>query len=656
VSGSVSRIVLQAPDNVVNVVAFFFMIFAAILLVVLMRTCCARTYPEALVTGGVLWLALAQVMAEVLGVFGAFTPRGIILFWLAVAVLLTTYLILHRRDIPVPSMRLSRFEMFGYGSAALLALMAFVTGALVAPNNWDSLTYHLPRAMQWLDQGDLDFFTTGNARQNAISPLADVLIAHLAAGNAEVHWAFFGQWLSGVIVITGVGILANIVFESRRITVLSVVVAATVPMLISQMSTTQADLVAGAPVAAAIVAWRWAERGRTLGPSLLLGTALGVAAAVKLTSALLILPWIAIVLLILFRDGKWRSVFSLIGASFIGVVVIAGPFAVRLLANRETAGGVASGVLNGRLGLDVFAVNALRNIASLLTVPSAQIASQLKTGVVFTSESFGIDPALADATFGSGYEPGFAWSEDHAGAPLHLLLIFLALIILALNWRRFGSRKLLILLTVTATQFCLLAIIFRWQPWINRFTFLILVFASPLIAWLISRWFKPIQLALVVLMLLTSFAWVLSQPLRGLAGTQWLPQGTIFTEAIPRYQSPLEYDRFTQHFMHHPPTASTYRRSLERFDRTDARSITMILGGDTWEYPIWYWQRMSADPLNLKHFDDRIDSGSAVMCIDADCSALSETQVETFETSGPPSPSVEKGSTVQIVLAPQAGP
>jgi hypothetical protein len=187
--------------------------------------------------------------------------------------------------------------------------------------------------------------------------------------------------------------------------------------------------------------------------------------------------------------------------------------------------------------------------------------------------------------------------------------------------------------------------VFRWQPWINRFSFLIVVFAAPLIGWLLQRWPPVMQALVAALLLVAGVGWVLLQPLRGLVGTEWLPV-TPLTDSIPRYGSPLGQDRFDQLFAHHPPTALAYREALDYASALHPETLDVVQGGDAWEYPIWFWQQQEAPAVRIVHAAGGTNP-TVRLCI-GPCDVAGLTGVRRFVTVGPPSPSVDTGPVLTV--------
>lgn len=611
------------------------------------RASIARTYPEAMVLGSVGFLTAVQISSDALSLVGAFRPVWISVFWMVVLLPLIAFMWSRRSRLHLQGSKVDGQSWFAYAGTGLLSFLTLLTGFLVAPNNWDSLTYHLSRGAHWLQQGSLDFFVPTSSRENTMSPLGDLVFAHLQVTGGDAGATFLGQWVAGIVVLVGVGILAQEIFDNPRVTALSVLSAATVPMLLSQMSTTQADLIAGVPLAAGVIAWRWLRQGRAWGPAVLITLLVGLAAAIKTTSVLLILPWVAMVVVELARKRAWRPLGTLVGLGLVWGLALNGWHVWRLLTQRSGPLDTATDVFNQVFTPEAVLVNVLRDVTTGVLVPVPAVVGALQAASENTLVFLGLDPALPGATFGSSYTLSMAWSEDHAAAPWHVLLIFVALAWLAIRHRTIPGRRVALLVALLATQVLLIAVVIRWQPWINRFTFLIIVFAAPLVGWLLTRWPPHLSSIAATVLVIAGVAWVLFQPLRGIAGTSWLPANIPLAGSVPRYESPLTYDRFSQMFMHHPPSAEAYRQALIYAHSLQPDTLKVALGGDWWEFPIWAWSNDHSDLVELTH-DRGIESNRVVRICTEPCADANLTSVRTFAADGPSSPSVETGPTLVI--------
>ena len=175
----------------------------------LARLWVAESYPIAFILVVFGLFAVAQLLAEALNWLVAFNDGAIRAFWLALLILVGILFVWKRGSIPPPRLPSETGPRVIYATLGSLFLLTFITGLLVAPNNWDSLTYHLPRAAQWLQNAGLEFFVTSNARQNVITPLPDVLLAQLLALDDAGHLLHLGQFLAGLSVVVAVAVLTR---------------------------------------------------------------------------------------------------------------------------------------------------------------------------------------------------------------------------------------------------------------------------------------------------------------------------------------------------------------------------------------------------------------------------------------------------------------
>jgi hypothetical protein len=68
-------------------------------------------------------------------------------------------LIFHRPGVPM-----TRFEPFMLGGLLLNVLVVGVIAVVAAPNNRDSMAYHMSRVMHWIQKGSVGFYATAILR------------------------------------------------------------------------------------------------------------------------------------------------------------------------------------------------------------------------------------------------------------------------------------------------------------------------------------------------------------------------------------------------------------------------------------------------------------------------------------------------------------
>ncbi len=62
---------------------------------------------------------------------------------------------------------------------AIALLVTFVVALVAAPNNYDSMTYHMTRVAYWMQHHTVAHFPTHNTRQIFMSPWVEYVILHL---------------------------------------------------------------------------------------------------------------------------------------------------------------------------------------------------------------------------------------------------------------------------------------------------------------------------------------------------------------------------------------------------------------------------------------------------------------------------------------------
>jgi hypothetical protein len=566
-------------------------LFATFLFLGLGTTLCrarfCSSYPESFIITILFGFVLVQLTSDTLSLFSAFSRMGIFISWLLILAVLSLSLWLSRSHIKFSVVVFTAWDKAAYLLVGFLGLLTGLTGLLVAPNNWDSLSYHLPRAAHWLQQQSLEFFPTDNVRENVMTPLPSLLEAHFMSTPGGDQLMFLGQWLSGLAVLAAVGIVTTMVTKDRRAISLSVALAATVPMLLAQMSTTQSDLIAGLPLAAGVVALRWLHSGREMSAFFLFSTAGAVAFSIKPTALVLLLPVALVLVTTLISRHRWLLLTKLVGLTLILTLLINGYYIKRMLGSESSVPTSASAVFNADIGLQILGLNALRNMALLVSLPVSTYNNVLESITRNTASLLGWNVDFPAATFGDSFNLPQVWTEDHAGAPFHVALLGVCLVVAVASRSRVEYKKVFILVGLLLLQFLVLAAFFRWQVWGNRFFFLVIVFSAPLIGVVLIRTNRLIRTCVLVTLGLMAILWVAMQPLRGIAGTDWIPRFLHEKMGIPSYSSPLSLDRYHQLFAYSPASAGPYSQAFDYAMSLNPATIEFEVAGDGWEYPLW---------------------------------------------------------------------
>jgi len=393
-----------------------------------------------------------------------------------------------------PRQPLAREERVYAGALVAISSIVLVIALVAPPNTGDSQTYHLPRVMHWIQNGNIRFYPTAVPRQLYLAPGAEYHILHLQLLARGDRYAASVQWLSMLGSLVAVSLIGQMLGLDRRGQLLSALVAASLPMGILQASSTQNDYVLGFWLLCFIAFGIRLAQAPGLVSALAAGLALGLACLAKPTAYLYALPFSLLFgVRILARQGRraWRP----------AIVVVA---AVALLnaghwwRNCETFGNPAGTgehqvveLRNEWYGVRPTLSNVLRNIGLHAVTPSERFNDIIERGIRFAHKLLHVDIQEARTTFyATRYETvPLSTHEDRAANPLHLVLLGAAALA-TLAWpatlgiRRQQTGWYLLCLVAGLVLFCGLL---KWQPWHSRLHLPLFLVGTPLIAVLLRR-------------------------------------------------------------------------------------------------------------------------------------------------------------------------
>lgn len=212
------------------------------------KTGCAYLLGRAIILFNIVTFCYLYVITECLSVFHLISKVNIRITWAIFLLVFCSVLFISRQKIKetIYGLRAEINEIRLYIFVIIvLALAAFIFAFFIAPCNYDSMTYHLPRVMHWIQNRSVDYYFTNINRQLYSQPLAEYSVMHtyLLIGNDQcvnlVQW--YAYFFSAVLIFL---ILKKCSVNSKIACVASIVVM-TAPIIIAESVTTQNDLFAG---------------------------------------------------------------------------------------------------------------------------------------------------------------------------------------------------------------------------------------------------------------------------------------------------------------------------------------------------------------------------------------------------------------------------
>jgi hypothetical protein len=419
------------------------------------------------------------------------------------------------------------------GVAVALGIVYSGALAFLTPvNEWDALSYHLPRADFWMQEHGLGYIdNTADSRLNVNPPNAEIAELATMSLSGSDRYVAIGQLLAYCALALGVAGLSRRIGLSVREALFAAFAFSTLAVIALQASGALNDLVLASFLTAA------AYFALGTGGSTLLPIALAIALAIgtKFTG-LLALPVLALVAAVGRPVRRWPG---LVLAGVGGLAAGSIWYVVNIVETGEVDGG-AAGEFDQRVELGVATLIAALRLAlsfvdmsgspwpdSLLFVVAAGVLAGAGLLRLRSARAYSI-PLLAAAAITAGVvayplifrvgvrpiykaglvlgapsdflkelswalntnaDPTFSWY-----GPLAPLLLVAAAVIVVLAWRRGKLPPLA--LTLAAAPWVLIitvALTLTWDPWRGRF----LIFGVALAAatWGVLLRFRSVAMA-----------------------------------------------------------------------------------------------------------------------------------------------------------------
>ncbi|NLO90696.1 MAG: hypothetical protein GX410_01720 [Elusimicrobia bacterium] len=559
----------------------------------------ARCWRQCLLCGALFGGLLLFAGTEFLGFFKILAPGPVALYWLLVCAGIGLAVFQRRERLvgqfSAPSWPpLELTEKLLLASVAVIALLALAQSIIAPPNNWDSMSYHLPRVMHWRQNMCVDFYPTHITRQLHRAPFAEYGLLHLHLLCGSDRFLNLLQWCAMCGSLLGVSLLAGRFGGARKIQLAAALLAATIPSGILEASTTQNDYVCSFFILSFVWMLYGLKRESGLGAYLCAGAALGLAALTKPTAYIFIAPFGLWFLLARLRG---RGMLAKTCAALLLAALVNAPHAARNMALYGAPLGPRASAedfqveSNGSLGVRPLLSNMMRHAALDLNLPSAKEGDLLEGLVRGAHLVIGANPDDPDSTVAAsgGFRlPEFSAFEDTTPNPLHLLLV-VAVLLWPGFWRRGGLAAAHALLVLAG--FALFCLFIKWSPWSTRHHLVVFLLLVPALDARL-RGTGTLRFILPVLALASSY-WLLCNVRKPV-----LARHNIFN--MPRWE---------QYLLGRPGNGGNYLAVAELVRKSGCGDIGLVLGPDSWEYP--FWLLLSPDgSRRLEHVEVSNISGS----------------------------------------------
>jgi Dolichyl-phosphate-mannose-protein mannosyltransferase len=575
---------------------------------------------------------LTVVSTEALSLTRSLDFNHVALLWLAIS---TINLILAWRSYQpcqtllsilskVSCRQFSFYDWLSFTTVSIILLASLFIAVMAPPNNWDSMTYHMPRVMHWIQNQTVAHYPTNDLRQISFAPGASFLVAHLQILSGNDRFANCVQWLAFLGSLLGISLITKILVD-KQAQWISTLVCASIPMAIAQSTTTQTDLVV--TVWLVCLSYFFLKSPINLRADWFwIAASASLAIVTKLTAIIFGVP-----LLLFFSIRLFFNSLNLSGFNFVKAGLITSCVSLSILVssvflslpnfvrNYQTFGvllGPSMNTKNEIYGILPLISNILKNLCLNFTVPGfPQLAAFihpvfLGTDVNDTRLSF---PSPSPFFTGSGSQLSalrlLVPHEDKVANPIHLILAGIACWYL-FSQIKFGidSRKrgLILLQASTIAGFLMFCILLKWQVWGNRLLLPLFVLQTPISAYFLSQnpsillahsrvqWRKILLILLSVIAIFYSLTSV-RHPIISLAS----PLAAFSDEPSV---SILQLHRGDIYFSgSHKDLKLPYQQAVEEIVANQCQRVGFASLEDDWEYPLWVLLNSQPTSFRFKH-------------------------------------------------------
>lgn len=478
------------------------------------------------------------------------------------------------------------------GSIGATLLICLITALIAPPNNWDSMTYHLPRVMHWMQNASVAHYPTAQLRQISFPPLSGFIITQLQLLTGGDLFANSVQWLAFLGCILANSLIVKLLI-SEEYQLWGALLSASIPMAIMQSTTTQNDLVVSYWLVCFVyfIVRLPDRKNYTLTDIFWLGTALGLAILTKPTAYIFGAPLVLLLCGKVYRqkDGSFLSKSWFLALFGVIALSLSIPHYLRNTALFANPLGDDSGVRNAILGLPQFISNLLRLLAINLPLPNIWIPIRLVHEYLLgisINDPNSTFADISDYTTIKGSLRFLTPHEDFVGSPLHLIFYLWSGI--NLFWTKFSvvdrhrfNNPVFSLFLVNLLGLFLFCFLLKWQPWGNRLFLPFFMLNTVVIVHGMQNYLRPVILKLLLIFLsLTAIVYALT-PMRH-------PLIALPFRNTEQSRSILTLSRQDIYFSgSRKELKEQYYQIVDEVKSANCLYVGLSLSGEAWEYPLW---------------------------------------------------------------------
>lgn len=535
------------------------------------------------------------VTTELLSLFRMIGYRPVLASW---SLFLAFLLFLRGRHKEAPPRQLPTLTSVQWGLLAALSLLGgvtLVTAVVAAPNNFDSLTYHLPRVLHWIQNGSVRHYPTHIDRQLVLAPWSEFTIMHLQLLSGGDRLSNTVQWMSMVGSAVAASLIAARLKGSVNAQIVAAVVAVSVPMGLLQSTSTQNDYTASFWIILLVYYIFEATEGFRRRTAVMAAAALALAVLTKGTAYLIAAPFMSYYLLQLALRKK-RDALEAAAIAAVMLLLVNGAHYARNYAvyGNPLTPGTGNDIVCRRVDPATLVSTVSKNIATQLATGSESANALLFRTAAAVHEVLGVSLDDADLTSGTFVLPKARVSEDFAPNPLHMLLLLGSAATLVLLRKEYDRQVKLGLLMVWLS-FIALSLGVQWNFFVSRYFLPVFILSAPFVALVFDRVRMRTAASCVAATLVVMSAFILANhETRPLVG----PKSVLVTS------------REDQYFVHRPQAKAYFRSMTDMIKASPVQNVGILdRDGNMWEYLLWVLLQEGNRSYRIEHVGVTNSSG-----------------------------------------------
>ena len=556
---------------------------------------------------------LTVLSTEILSYFHSINFTSLCGFWvflnttlIFISIQRINFKILSINQILNPWKRLEIFDRFLCLITLIVVFITGVTAVFAPPNNWDSMSYVMPRVMHWIQNSSVEHYPTHYTSQLYNSPWSDFTLMHLQVLSGGDWLANIPQWLSMVGSLIGISLIAKILGASPTGQIFSMLVCVTIPVGILHSSNSKNTyVIAFWMVCFVYYALSIIKSRPTWGLVIGVSTSFGLAVLTKGTAYIYALPfiiWLTWSVLLRFRAKTLKYI---VVAAILLLSINSGHYFRNIFVFGSPTSTYPYKWENEIHSFPIFISAVLKNISLHLT-PAFLNTEYVDGWIVSAHQFLGVNPVDPKLNLFGDHPPKIFTTqsvqlfEDTAGNFFHFWLSVLVVIGVS---RRVNLKNNYLLVTycfVTILSFLIFCFLLKWQIWHSRLHLPFFVLICPVIGIFLSEALnrKASQYILILLIVMAS-PYVLLNETRSIAATT-----NIFNT-----------DRITQYFSARLSLQSDYENVANVIHQKSCYDVGLIQRPDAWEYPLLVLSNQnSKKPIRFENVN--VNNHSAILTQD----------------------------------------